>query len=722
MFCHVPLFRSEEMRYVEVSVVREKARQLLGALGLRNLVHIIPSNDGNEGKANELKELKKRIVGCSERRKLLKRLEEIIARFNIKLSELRNDDEDEDPNTMLGNAPQQQQEENRRRRRRRRSQTRSWWSRGGANERKHSGEDSFDEEIGAPEGAFGRMEEASDATAAVEGTMMIPMRSMRRSGASSSSSSLSSSSMRRRRKNIERDTLQEFDEEIRPLESEIEQNLKSIRALRAQESRYREAQAVLTQCSQEYLHGLEEGYISRGEEAANRGKEHQDDDASRGLLLSEDNDGEDSALSYRRFEYKRGGRDGGLLSSASSHDRKHRRGEGDDEKNGSRRARSTIDVEVDLSHLFVSVSHATSTRDRRSARFEGSGEVFFNEEMVGEEVEKSIFTIITSGREIPSKLAKIVKLAGGRLFNIPKSSSATLLYIAKLKEEIGRFQDVIKRTRWRLRRLLRRLANPHSNERHLASVDDGGDDGNRNASLVKYWHYRLERERLISQALMKCRQSIALLSFSGWVPKSKIASLHSCVDPFTDGDSRVVLHIQGEDDFKSGGLMRTGRKGEQVDKSVSEHRGYLWNRPLSSTEVNPGAFTIVTFPFTFGVMYGDMGHGFLLMVGALWLIWSEKRLLKEDLRGQLPELLAYPFHARYALLPMGVFALYCGSIYNDCLSVPLPLFNSSWVQRANATYAVAAGFSPSSFMGAANNSSSSSYIPYPYGVDPGTKL
>jgi V-type H+-transporting ATPase subunit a len=29
-------------------------------------------------------------------------------------------------------------------------------------------------------------------------------------------------------------------------------------------------------------------------------------------------------------------------------------------------------------------------------------------------------------------------------------------------------------------------------------------------------------------------------------------------------------------------------------------------------EVNPAVFSIITFPFLFGVMFGDAGHGFLV--------------------------------------------------------------------------------------------------------------
>ena len=40
-------------------------------------------------------------------------------------------------------------------------------------------------------------------------------------------------------------------------------------------------------------------------------------------------------------------------------------------------------------------------------------------------------------------------------------------------------------------------------------------------------------------------------------------------------------------------------------------------------EINPAVYTIVTFPFLFGVMFGDIGHGFLLFILGLLLIFKK---------------------------------------------------------------------------------------------------
>ena len=45
-------------------------------------------------------------------------------------------------------------------------------------------------------------------------------------------------------------------------------------------------------------------------------------------------------------------------------------------------------------------------------------------------------------------------------------------------------------------------------------------------------------------------------------------------------------------------------------------------------EVNPGLFTITTFPFIFAIMFGDAGHGLFVTFFALFLILKEKQLAK----------------------------------------------------------------------------------------------
>ena len=86
-------------------------------------------------------------------------------------------------------------------------------------------------------------------------------------------------------------------------------------------------------------------------------------------------------------------------------------------------------------------------------------------------------------------------------------------------------------------------------------------------------------------------------------------------------------------------------------------------------EVNPAYFTTISFPFLFGLMYGDIGHGFCIFLGALYIIMYSSRL---------PKSLNLLVKVRYLVLLMGIFATYCGLIYNDFLGVMTNFNQTCW--------------------------------------------
>ncbi len=87
-------------------------------------------------------------------------------------------------------------------------------------------------------------------------------------------------------------------------------------------------------------------------------------------------------------------------------------------------------------------------------------------------------------------------------------------------------------------------------------------------------------------------------------------------------------------------------------------------------EVNPGIFTCVTFPFFFGVMFGDIAHGSVLFTFGLFLVFFNEKLKTTAFSALLS--------LRYLLTLMGFFAFYCGWIYNDFLGISFNLWGSCY--------------------------------------------
>jgi len=102
----------------------------------------------------------------------------------------------------------------------------------------------------------------------------------------------------------------------------------------------------------------------------------------------------------------------------------------------------------------------------------------------------------------------------------------------------------------------------------------------------------------------------------------------------------------------------------------------------SYKEFNPAVHACITFPFLFGVMFGDMGHGgALAIMGGLMCLFYGRLSKMPAVRGML--------HARYLILLMGLFAFFAGFIYNDFMAIPVYFFDSCYVkgkQLPDCTY------------------------------------
>jgi V-type H+-transporting ATPase subunit a len=82
-------------------------------------------------------------------------------------------------------------------------------------------------------------------------------------------------------------------------------------------------------------------------------------------------------------------------------------------------------------------------------------------------------------------------------------------------------------------------------------------------------------------------------------------------------------------------------------------------------EMNPAVFLIISFPFFYGLMFGDVGHGFFVLMFGIWLQIQSRNEIKNSM-----------VEFRWLVTICGFFAVFCGLIYNDFFHLPLLLQNS----------------------------------------------
>ena len=264
--------------------------------------------------------------------------------------------------------------------------------------------------------------------------------------------------------------------------------------------------------------------------------------------------------------------------------------------------------------------------------------------------EKKIFTIIFTGSEeniLLQKLLKVCEVFQASRYPVPKNS--------EIRNEINKIQKEIEDKKGLMVSLEKNIKDfiIVSNTYELKRG-------------YKYSLYRLffEQEKMVYTTLNKCIMRDTFVDGQVWIPTKEVGEVTNLLQNIFRGneENKTTAYLEdlpANDNVKPPTYIQSDEFTSAFQQVVDTYGVPRYR------EINPGYFTIITFPFLFGVMFGDIGHGGILLLFAIFLCLFNEKIAKS--KSILKEML----FARYFLLLMGFFSVYCGLLYNDFLSIPI---------------------------------------------------
>ena len=264
--------------------------------------------------------------------------------------------------------------------------------------------------------------------------------------------------------------------------------------------------------------------------------------------------------------------------------------------------------------------------------------------------QKKIFSVVFTGGEEDILLKKILKVC--EIFQASRYSIPRNQFIRQQLDEL--IKEISDKKNM--------IVNLEKNLNDLISETNKfkGRKG------YKYSLYRLffEQQRLVYSTMGKCKQRENFIDGQIWIPISKLTLVQNTLNTlFLGQENKVTAHLENievDTNLNPPTLISTNEFTYFPQLIVDTYGVPRYQ------EINPGYFTIVTFPFLFGVMFGDIGHSIFLLIFAFYLMYNNKKFAKDN-----KSIFKTMASARYFLLLMAFFSLFCGLLYNDFLSVPL---------------------------------------------------
>ena len=180
--------------------------------------------------------------------------------------------------------------------------------------------------------------------------------------------------------------------------------------------------------------------------------------------------------------------------------------------------------------------------------------------------------------------------------------------------------------------------------------------GNENKNNLASWKETLENVLALLKAEKKISQSGRLATIEGFVPKKKMIQLTQKVNEIL-GEKAIVLEKQpaeAQDPPTSLNNHKFIKPFEELTR--------LYGLPHYD-ELDPTPFMAISFPILFGLMFGDVGHGLILLVGGLTMFFLIKK--NQGIR-----------NVCWIMATCGVAAIVAGALYGEVFGKAL--FTPLW--------------------------------------------